>query len=44
MQAVNQSVTYGKALQAMLKDFWLNSYINLPFSKQPFTGPLDCGI
>ena len=44
MQAVNQSVTYGKALQAMLKGSWLNSYINVPFSKQPFTGPLTASV
>lgn len=44
MQAVNQSVTYGKAPQAMLKDPLLNSNINLPFCKQPFTGHLTASV
>lgn len=44
MQAVNQSVMCGKALQAMLKDSWLNLNINLVFSKQEITDHLTASV
>lgn len=44
MEIVNESVTYGKPLQALLKDSELTFNINLPFCKQPFTGHLASSV